>query len=351
MLSVYQSAGRVDGGVEHHPAHPVGEQRPVDLAEIGAVGEPVVIDLRHAECLADLVHVAGHIDGRHIGQQPAEPLLAPGRVGLGPADEHLLGRRAGRDVVGPHLVEETRVAAQRGHRTAHPARVEADDVVGGRHLRAQPGRDRGRERPAGLARSPRVDEQHALLPGGRRGGRDHRQRQRDLPAAGIGVVQRHRQRCALRARQRPPHWLQCSVDAFGTTAAVPAPSPPSRCRRRPSRCRWRRSCRSRPPRRKSRAAGPDVQALRPAPTASATAASARQRRSGRSFGEGETGMPSILPHRGDSLRHGSPSIRHVAPSVRYLSLQVGFLHNEIRHNTHITEFFLAFRVNFRHSVS
>ena len=298
-------SGRVHGRVEHHPAHPVGEQRPVDLAEIGAVGDPVVADLRHPERLADLVHVAGHVDRRHVGQHPAETLLAPGRVGLGPADQHLLGGRAGGDVVGPHLIEETGVAAERGHRPADPARVEPDDVIGGRHLRAQPGRDLGRERPAGLPRSPRVDQQHALLPGGRGGGRHHRQRQRDLPAAGVGVVQRHRERRALQARQLPAALAPVQRRRRGHHRRRPGAVAAGRAGP------GRGGGRSGPGRGGGRAGRAGCRAGRAGAQAHAHRHRDRRQRErrprgDRSLGEGEIGMPSILPHRptaSDTDRH------------------------------------------------
>jgi hypothetical protein len=92
----------------------------------------------------------------------------------------------------------------------------------------------------------------------------------------------------------PLHWLQCSADAVGSSPAVPAPSAaaavPAGAADEPG----------------EPGAGPGVQALRPAPTASATAAKARQRLSARSLGEGEIGMTSILPYRptaSDTDRH------------------------------------------------
>ena len=146
-----------------------------------------------------------------------------GGVGLRPVDEHLLGRRARRDVVRPHAREEGRVTAQRGRRAADAARVEAHDVVLAAHLRADPSGDEARERPARLAGAARVDEHDALLLGNRRGRRNHGQRERDLPAR---RGRRSSAAPASEAHARPASWpvhaCQCSVDAWGTMAAVPA---------------------------------------------------------------------------------------------------------------------------------
>jgi len=43
-----------------------------------------------------------------------------------------------------------------------------------------------------------------------------------------------------------------------------------------------------------------------------------------------------------------PSIRHAPPLIRRSSLPCGRLRNQIRHEAHIAEFFLASRANFRH---
>ena len=188
---------RVDGAVQHHAAHPVREQRRVHLADVGAVGEGVIADLLLAERRPDGVDVPGHVFGRHVGQQPAEPLLAVGRVRLGPVDQDLLGGRVGRDVVGPDPGEKVRLAGQGGHGGADAARVEADDVVLGGHGRADALRHRRRQGPAAGARAARVDQQVALLLAGRGRRRDLRQGQRDLPPAGVGVVHRDPQVRAL----------------------------------------------------------------------------------------------------------------------------------------------------------
>ena len=74
---------RVAGGfvrrVEHHRPHPVGEQRGVDGAEVGAVRDAEVRDLLVAERLADLVHVAGGVLGGVVDEIVA--VLLPARIG------------------------------------------------------------------------------------------------------------------------------------------------------------------------------------------------------------------------------------------------------------------------------
>ena len=190
--------GGIDDAIQHHPADPVREKGRVNLAEIGAIGEGVIVDFRHAERRADGVHVAGRVLGRHMGQQPAEPFAAIGGVGFRPVDEYLLGGGIGRDVVRPRAVEEAPIAAQRGHRGPDAARVEADDVVLGGHARAEALGHLGRERQPGAAGAARVDQQDPLLLAPRRGGRDHVEGQADAPAAGFGVVDGDAQRGALR---------------------------------------------------------------------------------------------------------------------------------------------------------
>ena len=223
--------GGIDGAVQDHPADPSGEQRGVDLADIGAVGERVIVDLRHAERGPDGVQVAGDVLGGHVGQQPAELLLAVGGVGFRPVDEYLFGGGIGRDVVRAHAGEEAGIAAERGHRGPDAARVEAHDVVVGGHARAQALRHLGRERqPAGTG-SARVDQHDPLLLALRRGGRDHVQGQADMPAAGIGVVDRDAQHGAV--GHAVPGQLTRSRHASAACSARGRPArPPAACSRR-----------------------------------------------------------------------------------------------------------------------
>ncbi len=189
--------GGIDGAVQDHAADVAGEQGGVHLAEVGGPGEPVVVDLRHAERRADGVKVSGHVLGGHVGKQPAEPSLAVAGVHLGPADEHLLGGGAGRHVVRPRAGEEARITAQRGNGRPGAARVETDDVVVPGHARAQAlGQDRRPRQPAGTG-AARVDQNDPLLLAPRGGRGDHVQRDADMPATGVGVVQRHAQRGAV----------------------------------------------------------------------------------------------------------------------------------------------------------
>ena len=196
--------GRVHRAVEHHPADPAGEQRAVHLAQVGAPGEPVVGDLLHAERLAYQVHVAGHVHAGLVGQQPAEPLLAVRRVRLRLVDEHLLRRRVRRDVVRLAAGEVAGIAAQRRHRSADPAWVEADDVVVRGHLRTEAGGGGAGQPPAWRAGAAGVDEHHALLLALRRRRGDHGKRDRDLAAAGVRVVQRDLERGALHPGELAP---------------------------------------------------------------------------------------------------------------------------------------------------
>ena len=78
-------AVRLEGGVEHHRSHAVGEHRRVRRAEIGAVREPKIRDLVIAERRPDLVHVSGRVLRRIEPQRVAVLLLATvgeSRLGL-----------------------------------------------------------------------------------------------------------------------------------------------------------------------------------------------------------------------------------------------------------------------------
>ena len=234
--------GGIDDAIQDHPPHPVREKGGVNLADIGAVGERVIVDFRHAERRADGIHVAGHVLGRHIGQQPAEPSAAIGGVGFRPVDEHLLGGGTGRDVVRPQAGEEAGIAAERGHRGPDAARVEADDVVLGGHARAEALRHLGRERQPGAAGAARVDQQDPLLLALRRGGRDHVQGQADVPAAGLGVVDRDAQHGAVR------HALLAQLARAGMPVqrAVPRDEPARSPAARRRLARRRLACSRRP---------------------------------------------------------------------------------------------------------
>src|SRR6185369_15874383 len=121
---------------------PVGVQRAVDLAEIGAVGEAVVVDLAGAERLADALHVADRVGRLHVAEQGATRGAAVAGIlpGLVPPRVQQLSRL--RDKIGAGAAEVAAVAAQRGLAGADAAGVEADPVVGVAavigHERAQP---------------------------------------------------------------------------------------------------------------------------------------------------------------------------------------------------------------------
>ncbi len=226
--------GRIHHAVQDHPADPVREQRRIHLAQIGAVGHPVVADLPLAESRPDRIHVPCQIHRRHVRQQPAEPPLAVGRVAPGPVLQHPLGSAASRDVIRPGPAEEGRIAAQRRDRGTDAARVEADNVIPSGHAGAQSRcRGRGELQPAGTG-SARIDQQYAKPLRRRSGCRYLRQREPDLPAGRIGVTERYLQAGALhRAARWPSAGARCTNRALG--ARVPAQG--RRCRRRIGRPR------------------------------------------------------------------------------------------------------------------
>ena len=75
------------------------------------------------------IQIPGHVVGGHVGQQPAELLLAVACVHFRPVDEHLLGGGIRWYVVRPDTAEKARITAQRGHGGPDAPRVEADDVA------------------------------------------------------------------------------------------------------------------------------------------------------------------------------------------------------------------------------
>ena len=128
-LVVLAVAGGLVGGVEDHRPHAFGEQRGVDPAEVGAIGDTDVGELLVPEGGADHVHVARRVLRRVVTQRVAVHLLALG------TDHHLLGdRRCGfacvvRCVVGVHhRVERGVVETVDAAGSVDAARVEADDV-------------------------------------------------------------------------------------------------------------------------------------------------------------------------------------------------------------------------------
>ncbi len=236
---------------------------------------------------------------RHVGQQPAVALLAVRRVAFRPADEGLLRGRAGRDVVRPYAGEEGRVTGQGGGAGTHPARVEADDVVVGGHLRAEPVRDVRREAEAAAARAARVDQQVALLLAGWRGGRHPGQRQGDHAAARTRVVQRHPEAGALQARHpRPSRNASAAPDA--------GPEEPAPGRRGRETRSWPR------PRRAARHGEQGGGRRRPA----AASQAGRARRGGRDPAgpviRRSDGMTAILP----DLRPARPAVAGRLPGGR-----------------------------------
>ena len=157
---------RVDHAVDDHAAHVGREERAVDGAEVGAVGDAEVVELLLAERGADDVQVARGVRRGHV-RQHASPLrsaqpsaysrgqLALGAlVGLGVGDRVGLGR----------LDELLRVDAGDGRGVADAARVEAHEVV--RLGRVRPervlGGDPGREAHAGAAGAAGVVDEGAL---------------------------------------------------------------------------------------------------------------------------------------------------------------------------------------------
>jgi hypothetical protein len=188
---------RVDHRVEDGTAHVLREQVGVHAAEFGAVGDAEVVQLVVAEDLAHEVHVAGRVGGTHIRKDLLRLLLA-GRVELlGVVQE----RAALGGVVGCHVLLEVRVQllvvpASHARAAAHPAGVEAHQVVAGAQGRVVLA-ERGQGGDAGAAWPAEVEQQRTdpLAPGAAGLGADHREV--DRVPVGLRPVQRHLQLRAL----------------------------------------------------------------------------------------------------------------------------------------------------------
>lgn len=183
--------------VQHPAVGVLGEHLRVDGAHIRPVGDAPCGQLPLAERPADAVDVPGLVDGADGAQQ----LTAIAGAGVGDA-------AAGGDVLrdvpaggGPGAGGEQRqiagVQAASGVRgPPHAARVEADDVIGVPHRPRQPLAERGgplQPRGSGAARDQQQGAPAGLWPltG------DTGYGEGDPLAAGVAVVQRHRERGAF----------------------------------------------------------------------------------------------------------------------------------------------------------
>ena len=179
------------------------EEGGVDLAEVGAVGEAVEVDLLGAQRLADGVQVLGGVRGGEVRQQRAALLRAGRGVALGPRlpRRHHAGRLR-RVVLGTVVAAVVGDAGQRGLARADAAGVEADPVVGVARVLGHGAAEQG-ERAPRAARPARVDQHRALRLGVGDLVLHPRHRDLDLLAARPRVVQRSGDEPALRpARER-----------------------------------------------------------------------------------------------------------------------------------------------------
>ena len=233
---------RVEHAVDDHAPAPCREEVRVDVAEVRAVRHAVVGELLVADRLAQQVHVASDVRGRHVAQDrpavtQAALAVAAERVDVRSELRVLVReeRGAGQELVGGLVGRE---AAQRG-RPGHATRVEPDDVEAGQDLRA-PQELRGRDdRGAGAARTPRVHEHRPDAVGlvvGPTPGQGEVDRR---PVRGV-VVERHLRAGALQpvaaarpAQHRHPRRRR-GIGAW-PPAAAPRPAPPATRRPRPER--------------------------------------------------------------------------------------------------------------------
>src|SRR5699024_3895379 len=155
----------VDIAVEYHPPSAVRVLRRIDLSQVGAVGEAVVVQLLGAEGRTDPVHVAHRVDRLHVLQQ----LRRLGRTGLG-VD---LGTRQplGLDTVRLGNILRSVVAlvvtdtVQSWLARAHTAGVETDPVVVLPRLLRHRAFDQ-RQPQSRSPRTTRVDQHDALFGAG-----------------------------------------------------------------------------------------------------------------------------------------------------------------------------------------
>ncbi len=190
--------GEVDRSVEHHPADLVGEQVGVRRAELGAVGRAEVEQLRLTERRPQHVHVAGRLDRGDVADQAVGVLHAA-------LVEALVGLL--RTAAPPPGVSGSGSAATNASRSASEMQSTGSESPvprGSKPTMSKSSRSTSRNasdgvlgvRRAGRARAARVDDQRAD-PGPGIVGRVLEQRQLDRLAAGILVVDGHRQRGAL----------------------------------------------------------------------------------------------------------------------------------------------------------
>src|SRR5690606_14801004 len=113
----------VDDAVPDEATDPLGEEVRVDLTEVGAVGEAVVVELLLADRTTQRVKVPGDVDRTHVGQQLAgvRATAGTGVLARGPLPPALVGRTPGH-VVGTVVAGAAvvGVAAQRGDAAADP---------------------------------------------------------------------------------------------------------------------------------------------------------------------------------------------------------------------------------------
>ncbi len=197
-VGVVPDVVRADDGVQDQPPHPLRVELGVDGAQIGAVRVAEVVELLGTERRADRVHVPRGAHRVDVRQDVRVRVAAGVGEGLGALEVGPLGARRVRQGVGAHGVEVPRQAVQRRTAPADPARVEADDVVLGGHLRRQRGRHEPGERQPAAAGAAGVHQQGALERVG--GVRDAGQGQRDPLPARTRVVEGDLQGGALERR-------------------------------------------------------------------------------------------------------------------------------------------------------
>ena len=105
-----------------------GKELGVGQSEQGAVGLTHVGELAVTESLAQAVHVAGHVDGAHVGQQGGDGVLAvTGELAESGDGGFDLCRRARRGIRRDVRLARSRVAFD-GVASLHATRIEHDDV-------------------------------------------------------------------------------------------------------------------------------------------------------------------------------------------------------------------------------
>ena len=191
---------RIDVAVEHHAPHPRREELGVDLGQVRAVGEAVVVDLARAQRRADAVHVAHRVGRLRVIEKRRRVLRTVVRIVLGAGLPDAQQCGSGRHVVRPVGPQVAGVAGHRGNARTDPARIEADPVVGTTGILAPEvhadDRPEDRQAQAGAARPTWIDQHHALILGLRDRVAHPRHGDLDLLAAGMRVVARNRDEAA-----------------------------------------------------------------------------------------------------------------------------------------------------------